>query len=207
MNKGQFLDVMDGIGDDLIENFLNIPGSRSYAPKRTPFWKLAVSAAAVVCAVTAGLFAVLRQQPHSVPSPADSGSGVVISNPKSDPISISIPEKANRIYDDGTDFWTDLGEQKKLFLSEPIKKTDSEKYAVIVLEYSRNVTERYPLYISVCKKVDGRPKKISEEIEISDSGEHEIKIYYTDTIEPEDELMLQITGSDERVWTKGIWLP
>lgn len=32
MNKEQFMDVMDGIGDDLIENFLDIPGER--IPKR-----------------------------------------------------------------------------------------------------------------------------------------------------------------------------
>lgn len=73
MNKEQFLDVMDDIGDDLIENFLDIPSERFYIPKRTPFWKIALSAAAAVCIFTTGIFVVKFRITQSSATSSNSG--------------------------------------------------------------------------------------------------------------------------------------
>lgn len=81
MNKEQFLDVMDDIGDDLIESFLNIPSERFYIPKRTPFWKIAVSTAAAVCILTTGIFAAVKlriTQPSAASNNSEQQTGTEI---------------------------------------------------------------------------------------------------------------------------------
>lgn len=220
MNKGQFLDVMDEIGDDLIENFLNIPSSRSYAPKRTPLWKIAVSAAAVVCVITAGLFAVLRQQPQSVPSPGDSRSGVVISNPKSDltsELSSTIPESSDRdkSSEDRPEYgsftaWfrndvTGFGGDKITFRSETVVKSNSFDFAQIGIEY-RGATERFPIYVQIYKKADRREWSVSDMVKFTGSGADKLTINYTEAVEPGDELVLLIIAS-EGAYAAGSWMP
>lgn len=83
MNKEQFLDVMDDIGDDIIENFLDIPSERFYIPKRTPFWKIAVSTAAAVCVLATGIFAAVKihiTQSSAVSSSSEQQAGTEIIN-------------------------------------------------------------------------------------------------------------------------------
>ena len=79
---------MDGIDDDLIENYLGITADESKPKKvylserRAPIWKYALVAAAAVCVIAAGVFAAVKLRGVQLVNPNNStfsSSGVSIS--------------------------------------------------------------------------------------------------------------------------------
>lgn len=239
MTKEQFINVIGDIDDKFLselaadyppnnsDNLYDVfiedmekPQTIRLNNRRVPFWKIAASAAAVICVITAGLFAILRQQPPSVPSPGDSRSGVSISNPKSDPtseLSSAIPENSDseKSSEDRPEYgsftaWfrndmTGSSGNKITFRSETVVKSNSLDFAQIGIEY-RGATERFPIYVQIFKKADRREWSVSDNVKFTDGKEGKLKINYTEAVEPGDELVLLITAS-EGAYAKGSWVP
>lgn len=86
MTKIQFLDAVNGIDDEFINELAETPTEPNelfsadakpqvvrLTSKPVPFWKIAIPTAAAVCVITAGVFSALRlRTPQTKPSPADS---------------------------------------------------------------------------------------------------------------------------------------
>lgn len=239
MTKEQFINVIGDIDDKFLselaadyppndnDDFYDVfiedmekPQTIRLTNERTPFWKLAVSAAAVVCVITAGLFALLRRQAPQVSSPGDSRSGVSISNPKSDPaseFSSTIPESSDsdissedRPRSGSFTAWfrndvTGIDGDKITFRSETVVKSNSLDFAQIGIEY-RGATERFPIYVQIIKIVGREERHVSEMVKFTGSGADKLTINYTEAVEPGDELVLLIIAS-EGAYAAGSWMP
>lgn len=215
MTKNEFLSVVNDIDDDFLKELIEDPGKPQViylSDKRVSFKKLALSAAAVICVVTAGLFAALKAQAPQMSSPDDSRSGVSISNPVSDPTSeptsMSIPEKTENdpFGHHLTPYVTAFSADNKTFISEPVVKVLGENYAQISLEYG-GATEKDPLCISFCRKDSFGYWVVSEEIKITAGYANKMRINYTKPAAPGDEIMLMITTTNENAFAKGYWIP
>ena len=239
MTKEQFINVIGDIDDKFLseladeypsndnDDFYDVfiedmekPQTIRLTDRRVPVWKIAASAAAVVCVITAGLFVFLRQQPQYVPSPGDSRSGVSISNPKSDwssEFSSTIPESSDsdissedRPRSGSFIAWfrndiTGIGGDKITFRSETVVKSNSLDFAQIGIEY-RGATERFPIYVQIYKKADRKERSVSDMVKFTVSGADKLTINYTEAVEPGDELVLLITAS-EGAYAEGSWMP
>ena len=210
MNKEQFLDVMDEIGDDLIENFLDIPNERLYIPKRTPFWKIAVSTAAAVCVLTTGIFTMVKirtTQPSAVSSNSEQQTGTEIINsdisvPITESVAVNKPEPTR----DPGDLYFSLEGRDDLYygISGGVNKSDWKNPAVVTVTYGDlSLTNR--AYLSVTGDPNWPEQYImSEEIMIDGSGEYEIK-YNADYVVELPVYLLATTGDDVTFW--GYWEP
>lgn len=232
MTKKQFLDAVNEIDDEFINEIIDIhdesrenyfadeqPQVVYLTNKPIPFWKIAFSAAAMIFVIAAGLFAVLKLQAPQVTPPNE---GVISENVLSsdscsdsssesetisDPIS-AIPEKSDRVRNEGDLFGAQMIGENKTFCSDYVVKSDDENYAMVLFDEIRGITERNPLCISVSKRVgEERSRQVSEEVVITDNDIREIRIDYTKPVEEGEELMLIITVSNENAAVKVAWLP
>lgn len=220
MKKDQFLDIMDGIGDDLIEDFLDIPGKRFSAPKKTPLWKIGISAAAAVCVLTAGVFGVvkLRGLPHSA------NSGVTISNDNSsyvsEPVSSdnssdaesgnerddSEKRKLERVFTNGIPFYFKVSVREKTF-SDTCRKTDEENFAVVRFKMLSHVYENKPLYVNIIVDRKEEGGVIVGSAVIKEEIIEPFTIEYTEKVEKGELVYLTVYGGSGNTEAAGQWLP
>ena len=210
MNKEQFLDVMDEIGDDLIENFLDIPNERLYIPKRTPVWKIAVSTAAAVCVLTTGIFAVVKIRTTQPPvvsgnSEQQTASEIInsdISVPITESVIVNKPEPTK----DPGDLYFSLEGRDDLYygISGAVNKSDWKNPAVVTVTYG-NLSLTNRAYLSVTGDASWPEQYIlSEEVMIDSNTSCEIK-YNDNYVVTLPVYLLATTGDDVTFW--GYWEP
>lgn len=210
MNKEQFLDVMDEIGDDLVENFLDIPNERFYIPKRTPFWKIAVSTAAAVCVLTTGIFAAAKLriiQSSAVSSNSEQQTGTeIIKSDNSVSLTESVAINEPVIMESTGNFSFSLEGRDDLYygISGKANKSDWKNPAVVTVTYGDlSLTNR--AYLSVTGDPSWPEQYIlSEEVMLDSITSCEIK-YNADYVVTLPVYLLATTDDDVTFW--GYWEP
>lgn len=168
--------------------------------KPIPFWKIAVSTAAAICVLTAGIFTVTKLRSINI-TPNDSTT----KNSSYSQTETSLePNKFDTVLTDGIEFsyltpnWP--------YSSDPVEKKDDENYAVVYV-FCRNISEENPLFIAVKKYNDGNPVYIGT-LYVTDNSPRTYRIDYEEEVKRGDELFLYIcTKTDEIVRADGNWLP
>lgn len=226
MTKKEFLDAVNGIDDEFINEIIDIPGDNSdefsenyfsdnkpqkiyFTKKRGPIRKIAASAAAAVCVLTTGIFAAVKLHGVQI-TPNDSvsaDSGVTLSNTSeySLPITDPIP-KIKRVDDEGYEFNFKLGSTALKQTSIPAVKNDFENCAVFYLT-CRGVSEENPLRIWIFLMENGETVKRVNSITITEDREKYYTVpydYYK--LKYGEECVFQVI-SDDKVYVEGKWLP
>lgn len=210
MNKEQFLDVMDEIGDDLVENLLDIPNERFYIPKRTQFWKIAASTAAAVCVLTTGIFAAVKlriTQPSAVSSNSEQQTDTEIIN-SDDFVSITesvVVNKPEPAKDSGRFSFSLEGRDDLYYgISGKAYNSDWKNPAVVAVTYGDlSLTNR--AYLSVTGDACWPEQYIlSEEVMVNSITGCEIE-YNNNYVVTLPVYLLATTGDDVTFW--GYWEP
>lgn len=226
MTKKQFLDAVNGIDDELINEFINVPDEprENYLDdekpqvvyltnEHIPFWKIVVSAAAVVFVLSVGIFAAGKF--HGIQS-AESNSGISL-------ISSDVYDKLNSVVTDGHKFNTEFmsDPSSDILYTDPVIKTDDKNYAAVHISFpNSNKDEHITLHIRVERKeylyddgiyLLGKYKLTSVgEIIVTESKEQTYRIDYKENAAAGDEYVLGLyttRESGELVHAEGEWLP
>lgn len=209
MTKKQFLNIMGDIDDKFIKEDAAASNTRGIcsindAPHtvyltddRIPFWKIAVSAAAVICALTVTVYAINRS---SIPlSPNDSDTSY--SDTQSEDF---VYDKLSAAAEDGYGFDSMFDPIRYTYFKTSAKK-DDENYAAVYIEEG-SADEEEPLVISITRR--GSDTSVSEEIYVTDSSAGVYRINYTEEVENGERLVIRISSKTtipRRV--AGKWLP
>ena len=223
MTKKQFLDVVNEIDDEFINEIIDIPDKISEKPQdnyfvdekpqvvyltneRIPFWKIAVSTAAAVCVLTAGFFAAAKL--HGVHTYDPNESGISDSSTTvSESMSTSEPIISERLdlseRGDGVPFEARFFEddQSPIYTDAVVKK-DGEQYATLQVA-CRGVSDEKSFVVSVFRK---REMKCIGRIEITEPGAHTLYIDYLEEAEDGEEYVLCIYG-EGNTRIDGEWVP
>lgn len=212
MTKKQFLDAVNEIDDKFIYEIIDIPRdvSENYfadeqpqlvylTSKPIPFWKIAVSTAAVMCVLAAGVFTVAKLRSVNI-TPNDSTT----ENSSYSQTESLEPDKFEMVLNEGIEF--SYSTPNWYYSSDPIEKTDDKNYAVVYVA-CRNISEENQLFIAVKKYLDGNPVYIGT-LWVTDDAPRTYHIDYTEEVKSGDELFLYIsTKSNEVFRADGRWLP
>lgn len=214
MTKKQFLDAVNKIDDKFINEIIDIPNdvSENYfvderpqkvylTDKLVPFWKIAVSTAAVVCVLTAGVFTTvkLRGAQHTMPNDSTTENSSYSQTETS-----SEPDKFDTVLTAGIDFSYTSPDWP--YSSDMVEKNDDANYAVVYVA-CRNISEENPLFISIKKYIDGNPKYIGT-LYVTDNSARTYRIDYEEEVKKGEEVFLYMsTKSDEIMRADGKWLP
>lgn len=201
MKKSLFLELMDGIDDDLIENYLGIPSNRIRITRKPHYLQTALGAAAAVCIVAAGVFGVskLRILPHS-PNESIStiSSGVQISDSASES-AVTSSEKLG-LYERGEgepfEFRIFEGYQNPVY-TDTVTKKDNEQYATLEIKTRGNLS--LSVYRADTRSCVGRTS-------IDDGGTFTLFIDYLEEVKEGEELYLSIYASENSI-IEGKWAP
>lgn len=217
MTKKEFLDIVNGIDDKYLNEFIEIPERPRIiylSENRAPlFRKIALSAAAVICVLAIGFTAAIKLRAPVTSSPNDSPSGgAYLSNASESPLPVTstIP-KIKRVDEEGYDFEFRItgGESERIF-SERILKNDAENCAVFYMMTCRGVSEENPLKIMVFTR-----KKLGETVKdcrvcsltVTEDGEHFYTVPYEFyDAEYGEECFFQVLVDGE-AYMGGKWLP
>lgn len=223
MTKKQFLDVVNEIDDEFINEIIDIPDNTSektcdyyfadeepqvvyLTSERIPFWKIAVSTAAAVCVLMAGLFAVAKL--HGIYAYDPNESGISYSSATvSESISTSEPITSKRLdlseREGGVPFEVRfLEDDPSPIYTDAVIKKDGEQYATLQA-MCRGVSDEKSFVVAVfCK----REMKCIGRIEISEPGTHTLYIDYVKEAKAGEEYVLCIYG-EGNMWIEGKWVP
>lgn len=219
MNKGQFFEVMNGVDDDLIENFLNIPVNRIVITRKPHYLRTALSTAAAVGVLAAGIFGVLKLRglPHSP------NSGVTISAGNSSDSSEPIFSDNSSVAESGAE--SDTVRESKLervFTGEPFSfnvdikekastgyavKDDDENYAVVRFKMLSYVYPNKPLYIDISTERKEGDVVVGRAVIEEDNGGKPLVIEYAEKVEKGERLYLTVVGGNGNTEAAGQWLP
>lgn len=208
MTKKRFLEIMDEIDDDLIENYLEIPAEEKNPQKiylsenHTPFWKPAAASAAIICVIMTGVFALvkIRGIPHTEPN--DSAVSYSENSPAS---SGSFQSKSERAVSEGAEFeFTIEVVDGKSYYTEPVEKTDDENFAAVYLEGCRNISEENPLFIGVYVTRERGKERVAE-ITVIQNDNQVIQIPYKAV--KGEKYALGFVSKNKVMLVSGRWLP
>lgn len=231
MTKKEFLDAVNGIDDEFINEIIDIPQKNSkyisdespenyfsdnkpqkiyFTKKRVPFWKTALSSAAAVCVLAAGIFAAVKL--HGVQAtPNDSTSansgGVDLSNvaESSLPIINTIP-KIKRVDDEGYEFKFKLDGSAMKQSSVTVTKNDFENCSVFRI-LCRGVSRENPLRIWIYLVENGETVKRINPLVITEVGSHYYTVPYDKySLKYGDECVIEAVV-DHEAYVEGKWLP
>lgn len=210
MKAEDFFKIIDGIDDDLILDAKN-PASEEpekvvVVERRTPIWKIALSAACLISVLTAGviLATTLRGKlpVENISDPAVSVgdySSDLISENISTNISAELPSR-----DFSATLWTQDEKQTAL-----LEKNNDLKYAEVTIDDSFNISESSPLMLYVCADVNGETVTVSQTITVTTN---EPQMYLINYLHPLDKgtrysLNMIYNGGEEFISFKGHWEP
>ena len=212
MTKKEFLDVFNDIDDKFVNEIIDIPrdNSENYfadeepqlvylTSKPIPFWKIAVSTAAAICVMTAGIFTTAKLRTVNIAS-----NDSTTDNSSSSQTETSEPNKFDMVLTEGIDF--SCLTLNRPYSSELVTKNDDENYAVVYF-YGRNISEENPLFIAVKKYIDGNPVYLGT-LYVTENTARTYRIDYDEEVKEGDEVFLYMsTKSDEIMRADGKWLP
>lgn len=214
MTKKQFLDAVNEIDDEFINELIDIPDSsrENYfaddkpqvvylTSERIPFWKIAVSAVAAVCVLTAGIFAMVKLRGIQTYNPNESmlESSSYIQSETS-----SIPDKLDTVLTDGFDF--SCLSPYISYQSHTVEKNDDENYAVVYIS-CQGISEENPLFISVMAYHD-RERVYAGTLIVSENDTRTYRIDYEEDVKKGDRLCLYMAAkTDAPMRADGKWLP
>lgn len=168
MRAEDFFEIIDGIDDDII---LDVPELTDEEPtkiviesKAAPFWKIALSAACLICVLFSGVYVVAGIKTGIL---SNSGANAPASSGE------SLPENSLGLYADAglpdkNRFST--GEKAgDCIYTEPCFKNNERGHAVVYIDECYGITEDEPIYISVRADVGGNSVCVSETIRITRS--------------------------------------
>lgn len=229
MTKKEFLDAVNEIDDEFINEIIDISGDISdelpenyfsgisddrahkiyFTKKRVPFWKIAVSTAAAVCVLTTGIFAAMKLHRVQI-TPNDStsaDSGVTLSNTSeySLPIIDPIP-KIKRVEDEGYEFQFKLGGTMLKQFAVPAVKNDFENCAVFYLT-CRGVSREKPLRIWIFLMENGETVKRVNSLTITEEGSNYYTVPYDYYKLKYGEECVFAAVVDHEAYVEGKWLP
>lgn len=206
MRPEDLADIIDGINDDII---LDIPELNSEEPievivdsRETPFWKMALSAACLLCVLVTGVFAAAKiragQPVNSGTNAPASMNGVFISDSAdSSPRNrFSTGEKAG-----------------DCIYTQPCVKDNDLNYAVVYIDECSDITEEEPVYISIWLDSGSESVCVSETLKITRSEPQAHIIKYTRQCIGSSPLRIRReSGGEESVYNKnaklsGHWIP
>lgn len=189
MRAEEFFEIIDGIDDDII---LDVPELTDEEPtkvviesKAVPFWKIALSAACLVCVLASGVYVV-----------AGIKSGLLSNSGANAPASSgeSLPENSLGLYAE-----TGLPDENRFstgekagdcIYTEPCFKNNERGHAVVYIDECFGITEDEPIYISVRADAGGNSVCVSETIRITCSEPQVHIIRYTDLYDKRSPLRL-----------------
>ena len=167
--------------------------------KHVPFWKIAVSTAAAICAMTAGIFTIAKL--HSVNiMPNDSTTEISSYSQKES----SEQDKFDMVLTEGIEF--SCLTLNRPYSSKLVTKNDDENYAVVYF-CGRNISEENPLFIAIKKYSNGNPVYLGT-LYVTENTPRTYRIDYETEVKNGDELFLYMsTKSEEVMRADGKWLP
>lgn len=210
MTKEQFLDAVNEIDDEFINELIDIPDSSRdnyfaddkpqvvyLTSERIPFWKIAVSTAAAVCVLTVGIFAAMKLhgiQSYNPNESAISESSAEVSDSK--PTTSKYLDFSER-ESDCVPFEISIseGDSRSVVDTDAVTKKDNEQYATVQLDCT-GVTSLAVFCNGEC--ISRQPIELE--------GVQTVYIDYFKQAEIGEEFVLRI-WTHNRVLVDGKWIP